>query len=359
MNEYDFYEKPFYKETTFYLANLLLFAVVIFLIFFTTIYGTHVFSETNGLRIWIRITEITGINIHTIYAINLTSSIIITGLLIVLQIKLGQTWISLTKYCFGTFTVILLILVCILCTCIEKIYINPARQENLKNTSKPYIVNTDVYHGKSKSEYYLYCHIENTKMTISYGNYPKTFPVKMSIVMRKGSLGIPIVDDYKLLFYDEKDDLPPISSTVEEFYGKKTKASSTTSELIPIIPSNTTPIQLSSFAEYFMTRMPAMNKTFTNRVCVSFTVTTDGKITNVSGGNGKAGKVLRQAVKDMEKWNGEPIDGKASVTIEVDYSNGVAHFMFVDVRVKGRRHWYRDCYGLNEDGCKYFERIEK
>lgn len=58
------------------------------------------------------------------------------------------------------------------------------------------------------------------------------------------------------------------------------------------------------------------------------------------------------------KWKGKPIDGAAKVCIEIDYANGHAHYMFVEVSISGTSRRYKDCYGLNSYGSFYSERID-
>ena len=222
-------------------------------------------------------------------------------------------------------------------------YILPLKYDNRQNTGNPYIVNTDitrVYHGSKSSGIYFVYDGREIHINRYLKGLEKAPNKKISLVIRDGSRGLPIIDDYKIFYNNEINELD-MPETVEEFYnGIK-----------------------DSLGIYIKERMPQINSNKYSSVTASFSVTEKGDVQDVKLTKGMLHSVdssLIKAINDMGKWKGRRIKGSANVRIQIDYNDGRVFYMIVKVFIKGKDYFYTDNYYLLRgntsdlyDGRKY------
>lgn len=226
------------------------------------------------------------------------------------------------------------------------------KEENTKNTGKPYIVNVDIKRipDSARGKDWIIFVFNDREVYIR--NYYKheylrdlksASNKKISLVVRDGGRGIPIIDDYKIFYDNEIDNELEMPETVEEFYNG-------------IKDSD-------SLGSYIKERMPRINKNKYSTVTASFSVTKKGDVQDVKLTKGMLRSVdssLIKAINDMGKWKGRRIKGAANVRIQIDYNDGRVFYMIVKVFKKGKDYFYTDNYCLLRgntsdlyDGRKY------
>lgn len=157
------------------------------------------------------------------------------------------------------------------------------KEENAKNTGKPYIVNVDIKRipDSTRGKDWIIFVFNDREVYIR--NYYKheylrdlksASNKKISLVVRNGSHGIPIIDDYKIFYNNDIYNELEVPKTVEEFYNdynayKKEEDSVISNDTLYLdketeyVAKDGTNRKTDRFGNYFEKRMPQISSEVT------------------------------------------------------------------------------------------------
>ena len=218
-----------------YLAALALFVVVCLVLSFA-IYCEWDLSTSSYIEYNMSLKEIVFIyNGFDIEILIYPASILITWALIKLKfLKLIRMLFNITSsYPFSSgelellsylpiiaFLLIGSIFNGIVATC----YVGSLKKKNAENASEPYVMNVNLKHYPT---FHLKGRVASVKIfenSYSYDEYfsslQNTQNKKISLVVRDGSRGLPVIDAYKIIYNSDESVELDMPTTVEEFYKK-------------------------------------------------------------------------------------------------------------------------------------------
>lgn len=358
---WDFDDYPKDKRSFFCWKNLLItlsvfvFAFINILVIFGHSYSMSYCAVVYNIPLAAIVTTIN--EDFDVLSFALQIALIITGLSI-LFIKLINYYLSSVNKLIFIFIILFSIIPIQIVgsMLISSFYIQPLTASNLHNPGEKYVYRTEttyrqVEHSRRGRGGHTYIHfnIEGYDAHIRINKIVYLDSHSITLVMRNGSRGLPFIEDYAIDKYTSFYNIP----TKEELYAKNKQSGKKDKTKQRGKPSE--------FGGYFKKHMPKVGEKTKGMVGASCYVTKNGDIKNVRITNHisyATDNALMKALKDMGKWNGEPINDNVYINIDIYYLRGEPHVIFADLQKEDSSYLYIDCYEINKNGAFYTDRIK-